>query len=241
MVIEMQAHTQTPKADQMIAELDSMTPRYLEAIALYNSSDARKTFKKFNQEGLTRAISERYKSTLRNILAKIAAQFEAYEYQIKTEFDLLVKDRTGLFNIPTLFTQNKLNADYKIDRVNSQQVSLSNGNLILSKKNFLSHFVVFTNIIDDTRVLNQSQPVLKIIKPEGANGDYIEKNYERPHYMPCNKTYINKISIRITDHTFRPVLFCSGPLLIKLHFQKIKNEFLRHASKQLITKRVSRK
>lgn len=88
---------------------------------------------------------------------------------------------------------------------------------------YVKNFYISTDIICDELISTSKAPVLKIIKPQGLINDYIENNYDRPQYIPVNKTYINKIQIRITDQNKDLIKFSNtDSIIVKLHFRKRK-------------------
>lgn len=83
----------------------------------------------------------------------------------------------------------------------------------------IRHFSIFTDIISENSIFAKNEAVIRIIKPDGKEGDFISKSFDRPHYLPCNKTFINKISIQIKDNTSNFIQFNTGPVILKLHFK----------------------
>jgi hypothetical protein len=96
--------------------------------------------------------------------------------------------------------------------------------LSLNSVKLVQNLILFTDIIGENYVLNKNQQVLKIIKPEGNLGDYCEKSYERPHYLLCNKTFINRIRIQIKDNNHNTIHFNTPGIIAKIHIKKIKKK-----------------
>lgn len=89
------------------------------------------------------------------------------------------------------------------------------------KLNVIKNFFVYTNIINDDLKFQNNEQLLQIIKADGDDLELVHKNFENPHYLSLNKTYINSIEIQIKDSKDQFVKFSSPPVL-KLHFQKIE-------------------
>ena len=106
-------------------------------------------------------------------------------------------------------------------KLDSQYVEIKE-NAFLLKKNFVSiikHFCVYTDIITD---ICKGEPVLKILSPEGKKGDYNEKQFIKPHYFVCNRTFINRMRIQIKDNSDQFIIFNSVPVILKIHFRKLR-------------------
>jgi hypothetical protein len=92
----------------------------------------------------------------------------------------------------------------------------------LIKNDKIQHISIFTNIINDSVIFNRNEPILKLVKFSKSDEDIVEKNYQRPEYITCNKTYINRIYFEIKDNHNNIVNFDSEPVIIKLHFRPKK-------------------
>lgn len=110
--------------------------------------------------------------------------------------------------------------DYKT--FHSSVFKVEENTLAIKSNKFVQNLIIYTDIIAENQTLNKNQPILKIIKPEVKFGEYVEKIYDRPNYMPCDKTFINKIKIEIKDNNFNFVNFNSEGIILKLHFKKVK-------------------
>lgn len=81
---------------------------------------------------------------------------------------------------------------------------------------------ISTDIIEERKNLEESSQELRTFKLEGFDGDFLEKSFERINYFAVKNSYINKIRIQIKDQHKKLLNFQSGPILVKLHFRKIK-------------------
>jgi hypothetical protein len=130
-----------------------------------------------------------------------------------------------VIDIPYFIKDNKLVDTFEFQNFTSNFFVINSENkIILNAHKYVQNFLIFTDIISENQVLNKSQPILKIIKPEGKLGDYCEKWYERPHYLLCNKTFLNRIFIQIKDNNLNLIHFNSPGVILKLHFKKIKSK-----------------
>ncbi len=167
-------------------------------------------------------ISDHYRENIKQILIAIYEKITKIN-TLKTEiYELNHKDRCEKFqlNIHNLITNNTTSSDYKIVNIFSDFVTQKETVLYSKTSKYIHNFLIFTDIISDNQVLNKNQQIMKIIKPEGVCGDYIEKIFDRPHYLQCNKTYISKINIQIRDNNFNFINFSSGSVICKLHLKK---------------------
>jgi hypothetical protein len=214
------------RADVALAELDTHSQNYFSEIENRISTDCYDSFVKFHKEESKKfdSIDHNYQSRIYAIFDTLKVQFTKCLFKTATETKIFLKDRTKnpLINLLPFCSNNKVDANYECQIVKSNFLFLKNNHFSFKSNKFVSNFFIFTDIISENRVLNSNQPILKIIKPEGEVDEYIEKLYERPHYHPCSKTFINKISIQIKDGSGDLVQFGSGPLILKLHFRKIK-------------------
>jgi hypothetical protein len=125
-------------------------------------------------------------------------------------------------NIPYFIHDNELLNCFDIISSYSKFFKLKAGKIEFLTKKIVQNFCIYTDIITENQSLNKNQQILKIVKPEGEFGDFVEKYFDRPHYLQCNKTFINRIRIQILDNNSNIVHFNSPGLIIKLHFKKNK-------------------
>ncbi len=81
---------------------------------------------------------------------------------------------------------------------------------------------IFIDIIKDQLCFNKNLPIIKTIRIKGNQEDIIYEEFKKPQYCDINKTFINKIEIKITDENFIPINFTSGSVDIKIHIRKKK-------------------
>lgn len=82
--------------------------------------------------------------------------------------------------------------------------------------------IVTSQIVGDTKV-----PLLRIVKIDGEDGDFISKTYEKPQYIPLIRSSFSSIEIDIKDDTGRNVPFERGKVMITLHFRQRRSPYFR--------------
>ena len=87
------------------------------------------------------------------------------------------------------------------------------------------YFYVYTDIIRGQYHGDVVVPVLRTVTMKGDHGDYISKNFERPHYVPLSQTSFDTIAINIRDEAGDLVAFEHGKVSITLHFRRSKTHF----------------
>ena len=68
-------------------------------------------------------------------------------------------------------------------------------------------------------------PILHTVTVKGEHGNYVSKNFERPHYVPLNKTIFDTISINVRDEAGDLVAFEHGKVIFTLHFRCGKTQY----------------
>ena len=86
------------------------------------------------------------------------------------------------------------------------------------------YFYVYTDIIKSQYHGDVVVPVLRTVTVKGEHGNYVSKNFERPHYVSLNKKMFNTISINIRDEAGDLVAFKHGKVIIALHFRRSKTQ-----------------
>lgn len=86
---------------------------------------------------------------------------------------------------------------------------------------FIKNLYISTDIIEENQYSQFKKPILQVIKPEGQYLENNTKSFERPRYFNVNKSFINFISIIITDQNNEIVNFETSPL-ITLHIFESK-------------------
>ena len=87
------------------------------------------------------------------------------------------------------------------------------------------YFYVYMNIIKSQYHGDVVVPVLRTVTVKGEHGNYVSKNFERPHYVPLNKKMFDTISINIRDEAGDLVAFKDGKVIITLHFRRSKTQY----------------
>lgn len=91
---------------------------------------------------------------------------------------------------------------------------------ILKNLNYVSNFLIFTDIISDTIGSGDHETILRYIKPEGKHGDENIIVFDKPHFETINKTRLTKVFIKITDQYKKLINFQSGNIILKLEIRK---------------------
>ena len=86
------------------------------------------------------------------------------------------------------------------------------------------YFYIYMDIIKSQYHGDVVVPVLRTVTVKGEHGNYVSKNFERPHYVPLNKKIFDTISINIRDEAGDLVAFEHGKVIITLHFRHSKTQ-----------------
>lgn len=84
---------------------------------------------------------------------------------------------------------------------------------------------VHSDIITPQVFGNVSQPLLRIVKVEGNDGDEITMTYSNPHYVTVNRKYFESVEVMITDDKGELISFERGRCIVKLHFRRAYSKF----------------
>ena len=87
------------------------------------------------------------------------------------------------------------------------------------------YFYIYTDIIKSQYHGDVVVPVLRNVTVKGEHGNYVSKNFERPHYVSLNKKIFDTISINIRDEAGDLVAFEHGKVIITLHFRCNKTQY----------------
>lgn len=80
--------------------------------------------------------------------------------------------------------------------------------------------LVYTDIVEPQIVGDVVAPLLRIVNVRGSDGEIVNEQYERPHYLPVSRKIINTIEIVIRTHTGQLTPFERGRSYVKLHFRQ---------------------
>ena len=87
------------------------------------------------------------------------------------------------------------------------------------------YFYVYTDITKSQYHGDVVVPVLRTVTVKEEHGNYVRKNFERPHYVSLNKKIFDTISINIRDEAGDLVAFEHGKVIITLHFRRGKTQY----------------
>lgn len=82
---------------------------------------------------------------------------------------------------------------------------------------------VYCDIIEHGMVGDRCVPLLTICDARGERGMMIHRQYDNPEYKPVQKKTFDALEININNYIGEPMPFQSGPLVVTLHFRKVKN------------------
>ena len=66
-------------------------------------------------------------------------------------------------------------------------------------------------------------PLLRTVHIEGKDGDVVTVNYDKPHYVPVSKKYIENILVELKTDQKKIIEFTYGKTIVKLPFRPSKN------------------
>ena len=84
---------------------------------------------------------------------------------------------------------------------------------------------VYTDIIRGQYYGDIVAPILQTVTVRRDHGTFISKHFERPHYIPLNKSNFDTIDINIRDEVGDLVAFEHGKVNITLHFRRSKTHY----------------
>jgi len=76
------------------------------------------------------------------------------------------------------------------------------------------------SIVGDTKV-----PLIRTLNVEGQYGDIVQKVYNRPVYVPLQRTHFDTVEINIRTDTGKLVPFVGGKAIVTLHFRRCTNPY----------------
>ena len=79
---------------------------------------------------------------------------------------------------------------------------------------------IYTDIIRETLVGNTFSPLLRNINVVPKRDIYIQRSFDRVHYMKLNSNRINNIEIKICNSLGELIKFYFGDVIIKIHFRR---------------------
>lgn len=86
-------------------------------------------------------------------------------------------------------------------------------------------FYVYCDALQPQIVGGTLAPILRTVAVEGKHGDYIQKNFENPHYVKLRKNNFDTLEIAIKTDTDEYVDFNFGKVLLKVHVRKAQRAF----------------
>jgi len=79
---------------------------------------------------------------------------------------------------------------------------------------------VYTDVVESQIVGDVLAPLLRIVHVTGIDGDLVNVQYDRPHYLPVSRKDIETLEIVIRTHTGDLTPFERGRSYVKLHFRQ---------------------
>jgi hypothetical protein len=85
---------------------------------------------------------------------------------------------------------------------------------------------IYCDLVHFSFVGDIKAPLLRVVASAGAAGEVITRYYERPRYVPVQKTNFDSIQILIRDDLGEKIHFESGKVLVTLHFRRARSQYL---------------
>lgn len=79
---------------------------------------------------------------------------------------------------------------------------------------------VYSDIVTPQIVGDVVAPLLRIVNVIGQDGEVVNAQYDRPHYLPVSRKSIDTLEIVIRTHTSELTPFERGRSYVKLHFRQ---------------------
>lgn len=79
---------------------------------------------------------------------------------------------------------------------------------------------IYTDIVEKQIIGNAYAELLRIVHVKGKYGDYVEKHFMTPHYVPLKAKHLDKIDIEIRENSGNIVQFEYGTVICKLHLRR---------------------
>ena len=135
----------------------------------------------------------------------------------KNEFIEIHSDIAEMFGFTSALFDNRGEAAKQRKKIKSKSQPVLGTDLY--------NLYVYSNIVKDTLVGDRFVPLLRTISVDGKNGDYIQKVFETPHYLPLANDFFQHIEIKVADDLGQCIRFKYGKVIVKLHFrQKVKHD-----------------
>lgn len=107
---------------------------------------------------------------------------------------------------------------FKHDKYNQQRVKAE---YPPSMHQGIFHLYIYCDLCAPVRVGNVLVPLLRAVEiPSGEKwGKVTSVRFQRPMYLPVNKSCFNSVKIELYDDTGRPILFQEGRTVVTLHLR----------------------
>ena len=83
----------------------------------------------------------------------------------------------------------------------------------------------YTDIIKNQFAGDYNIPLLRVISTQSQYGDYVCKNYDRPHFLPLSRRHVQEVEIDLRDDTGEPISFEAGKVIVTLVFRRKQAKF----------------
>lgn len=80
--------------------------------------------------------------------------------------------------------------------------------------------MLYSDIVEPQIIGDVLAPLLRIVNVTGGDGEVVNAQYDRPHYLPVNRKIIETLEIVIRTHTGDLTPFERGRSYVKLHFRQ---------------------
>jgi len=146
---------------------------------------------------------------------------------------------------PLKYSYNKLNKKVQVDVPENVKLSLNNSDIArclgfnpsrelsagkslsegLSRNELYNAIYVYTDIIENQNTGDYKVPLLRIVPVTSKHGDLCCVKYDKPHYIPINRSHIQTIEINLRDDTGELISFEAGKAIVTLVFRRKVSKF----------------
>jgi len=84
---------------------------------------------------------------------------------------------------------------------------------------------VYCDLLEHVPVGDTRAPLLRIVNVCGNSGESINRNYDKPQYVPLQKKNFESLEIDIRTDAGNPVPFEFGKVVVTLHFRLCKSPY----------------
>ena len=178
---------------------------------------------------------QNYDMVIDNFNSKLKQKFQNYSYKKKKtnnqEFDVTIQlnyDNVPKITLDPITMQFNLNLPenwkFEIFDENSNYLISNNSTKYYkfqsNKFNFMRHFFIISNLIDDQITGDEPTPVLTNICLTDIKSNVVVENIQNPRYIKLKKEYLTGFDLEYTSDIYSNTEL-KGTIISTLHFRKI--------------------